>query len=609
MPKQDFKGFLLMHIARIERKIDELEKVSSQISRWRLGVFLGGILYSYFTINALNSFLYTLLLLTFIIGFIVLIDRHLKVEKVLEKFKYLKQIKEEHVARFDLDWQRIPQKHLSNEHTKHPFGADLNIFGKQSLIQLLDTSIYEGGLSRLSNWLLDVDPDKERILERQKLVQELSELQSFRDRLRVEALYTKVKSSEKKWTMEQMLEWLRLPKKTGFILPLLITITLSVSNITLGILALTGQLSSAYFVLSFVSYLTALKLTSEKVKGLFDAAFQMEKLLGSFSNILSHVELFKVNDDKEISRFLRVYQEEKEKPSIILKNVRRFAVAASIQKDQLLGPVVNLFIPWNLYFSMRLENLKEELEPKLTRWLDKFYELEALNSLANFSFLNPEYSYPDFQNKSKFLFEATDLAHPLIKKEQKVANDFVVKSNQNLFLITGSNMAGKSTFLRTVGINLVLAYAGAPVNAKSLNTGLFRIFTSINVNDSLGDGLSHFYAEVKRLKQLIDELNKEDRLPLFFFVDEIYKGTNNRERFAGSAAFLREIAGKNGIGMVSTHDLELADLESEINQLTNWHFSESISNDKMSFEYKLKPGPCPSTNALKIMKIEGLPIE
>jgi DNA mismatch repair ATPase MutS len=408
--------------------------------------------------------------------------------------------------------------------------------------------------------------------------------------------------------MEQMLDWLRLPKKTGFILPLVIMFILSVSNVTLGILAMIGKLSSVYVVISFVSYLTALKFTGDKVKGLFDAAFQMEKLLGSFSNILSHVERFKASDDKEISQFLKVYQKEDEKPSVILKKVRRFAIAASVQKNQVLGPLMNLVIPWDLYFSMRLENLKEELEPKITKWLDKFYELEALNSMANFAFLNDGYSFPTFIKDTDALFTAEDLGHPLIPENQKVANDFEVYPGKDLFLITGSNMAGKSTFLRTVGINLVLAYSGAPTNAKSLNTGLYRIFTSINVNDSLGDGLSHFYAEVKRLRELLDKLNNDEDQPLFFFVDEIYKGTNNKERYAGSAAFLREVAGKNGIGMVSTHDLELADLESEIEALSNWHFVESIADGKMSFEYKLKSGPCPSTNALEIMRIEGLPV-
>jgi DNA mismatch repair ATPase MutS len=170
-------------------------------------------------------------------------------------------------------------------------------------------------------------------------------------------------------------------------------------------------------------------------------------------------------------------------------------------------------------------------------------------------------------------------------------------------------MAGKSTFLRTVGINLAMAFAGAPVQARSLSTNLFRLFTSINVKDSLEGGLSHFYAEVRRLRRLLDELESDHKLPLFFFVDEIFKGTNNRERFQGSTAFLKHVAGKNGIGMVSTHDLELASLEKEISQLSNWHFAETIEAGRMSFEYKIKPGPCPTTNALKIMEIEGLPID
>jgi DNA mismatch repair ATPase MutS len=170
-------------------------------------------------------------------------------------------------------------------------------------------------------------------------------------------------------------------------------------------------------------------------------------------------------------------------------------------------------------------------------------------------------------------------------------------------------MAGKSTFLRTVGVNLVLAFAGAPVNASSFTTRNFRVFTSINVKDSLEGGLSHFYAEVRRLRKLLDELEGEHSVPLFFFVDEIFKGTNNRERFQGSTAFLKNVAGKNGVGMVSTHDLELASLENEISGLSNWHFAETIENGKMSFEYKIKKGPCPTTNALKIMQIEGLPID
>ena len=597
------------HIARIDRKIELYTKLSSRISGARLTIFMLTLLFAFLASARLNDLVYSVILIGAVIAFLNLMGRHKKVEQFIEKLGFLKQIKEEQIARLELNWDGIPFRNINRDNfLNHPYAQDLNIIGKRSLFQLMDTSIYEGSSNVLSGLLLNQSREVEPIKKRQQLIQELAPLQLFRDKLRVEALFTKSKTGRYEWSMEQMLDWLRLPKKTGFILPLVIMVILSVSNVTLGILAIIGKLSSVYVVISFVGYLTALKFTGDKVKGLFDAAFQMEKLLGSFSNILSHVERFKASDDKEISQFLKVYQKEDEKPSVILKKVRRFAIAASVQKNQVLGPLMNLVIPWDLYFSMRLENLKEELEPKITKWLDKFYELEALNSMANFAFLNDGYSFPTFDKDTEALFKAEDLGHPLIPENQKVANDFEVYPGKDLFLITGSNMAGKSTFLRTVGINLVLAYSGAPANARSLNTGLYRIFTSINVNDSLGDGLSHFYAEVKRLRELLDELNEDEDQPLFFFVDEIYKGTNNKERYAGSAAFLREVAGKNGIGMVSTHDLELADLESEIEALSNWHFVESIEGGKMSFEYKLKSGPCPSTNALEIMRIEGLPV-
>lgn len=597
------------HIARIDRKIELYTKLSSRISGARLTIFMLTLLFAFLASGRLNDLVYSVILIGAVIAFLNLMGRHKKVEQFIEKLGFLKQIKEEQIARLELNWDGIPFRNINRDNfLNHPYAQDLNIIGKRSLFQLMDTSIYEGSSNVLSGLLLNQSREVEPIKKRQQLIQELAPLQLFRDKLRVEALFTKSKTGRYEWSMEQILDWLRLPKKTGFILPLVIMVILSVSNVTLGILAMIGKLSSVYVVISFVSYLTALKFTGDKVKGLFDAAFQMEKLLGSFSNILSHVERFKASDDKEISQFLKVYQKEDEKPSVILKKVRRFAIAASVQKNQVLGPLMNLVIPWDLYFSMRLENLKEELEPKITKWLDKFYELEALNSMANFAFLNGDYSFPTFDKDTGALFKAEELGHPLIPEDQKVANDFEVYPGKDLFLITGSNMAGKSTFLRTVGINLVLGYSGAPANARSLNTGLYRIFTSINVNDSLGDGLSHFYAEVKRLRELLDELNKDEDQPLFFFVDEIYKGTNNKERYAGSAAFLREVAGKNGIGMVSTHDLELADLESEIEALSNWHFVESIEGGKMSFEYKLKSGPCPSTNALEIMRIEGLPV-
>jgi len=169
-------------------------------------------------------------------------------------------------------------------------------------------------------------------------------------------------------------------------------------------------------------------------------------------------------------------------------------------------------------------------------------------------------------------------------------------------------MSGKSTFLRTLGVNLCLAYAGAPVDASSFQTTLFRLFTCIRVSDSVTDGYSYFYAEVKRLKALLVELEQPDGFPLFFLIDEIFKGTNNRERLIGSRAYIKALVGRNCIGVISTHDLELVKLADSIPQVTNAHFREEVIDTHMVFDYLLRPGPSPTTNALKIMQMEGLPV-
>jgi DNA mismatch repair ATPase MutS len=207
------------------------------------------------------------------------------------------------------------------------------------------------------------------------------------------------------------------------------------------------------------------------------------------------------------------------------------------------------------------------------------------------------------------LFRANGLGHPLIRDEKKVTNDFKIDKSGEVLILTGSNMAGKSTFLRTIGVNLCLAYAGGPVNARHMQTSLFRLFTCIRVTDSVTDGYSYFYAEVRRLRALLDALNQPEKLPLFFLIDEIFKGTNNKERLIGSRSFVKALTGRNCVGAISTHDLELVKLEGTVPQVRNLHFREEVVDGQLTFDYILRPGPCPTTNALKIMAMEGLPIE
>jgi DNA mismatch repair ATPase MutS len=277
----------------------------------------------------------------------------------------------------------------------------------------------------------------------------------------------------------------------------------------------------------------------------------------------------------------------------------------------LFGFILNIVFPWDFYWGSRLNHLKIKLQTQFPEWLDVCFELEALISLANFGYLNPDYHFPavkSAQSKSEMYFQAKQLGHPLIAAEQRICNDFDLNPTAQIALITGSNMSGKSTFLRTVGINLCLAFAGAPVNALECRTTLFHLFTCIKINDSVTGGFSQFYAEVRRLKILLEKLNSETEIPVFFLIDEIFKGTNNRERLIGSRAYTQNLIGRNGTGIITTHDLDLTRLAEIINNIQNFHFKEEVIDGRMIFDYQLRSGPCPTTNALVIMRLEGLPV-
>lgn len=606
--KQKLKEHFKDQTVRLGEMIRQMEKASTQFSYIRGGYFMVSVLALYLIAQTGNDGIFFTSLLALTGGFIYLIARHKRITDHKERMSFLKQIKEQHIARMELDWEKLPDYHFTKDIKAHPFAQDLHIVGDYSLHHLMDTSIYPKSSELLSDWLLNEYPDKKEIENRQHLISDLIPLSGFRDRIQVQAFMSQKQISDKDWNMEKLIRWMKDPKEVKFLGTLFILSALSIANIVLLITAIAG-ITGPWVLLTFVTYLVFYNFNSHKITELFEAGYQIEKQMSRFGKILVYIEQFSFSGNSSLQNFFKSLKDHEESPSKYLKQVSRLAGAASLQANQVLWPLVNMVLPWDMYFSMKMEALKKELAPKLEDWLDDFYELEALNSLANFSYLNPDCSFPEISEDSEVLFEANQLGHPLISDEERVSNDFLIKEDKDLFLITGSNMAGKSTFLRTVGINLAMAFAGAPVQTESLKTNLFRLFTSINVKDSLEGGLSHFYAEVRRLRRLLDELESGHKLPLFFFVDEIFKGTNNRERFQGSTAFLKHVAGKNGIGMVSTHDLELASLEKEIPQLSNWHFSETIEDGKMSFGYKIKAGPCPTTNALKIMEIEGLPVD
>ncbi|MDB4998132.1 MAG: MutS-related protein family 1, partial [Myxococcaceae bacterium] len=267
-----------------------------------------------------------------------------------------------------------------------------------------------------------------------------------------------------------------------------------------------------------------------------------------------------------------------------------------------IGPV----LMWDLNCAIALEGWRLHAGKNVRAWLSALAEIEALSSLAGFAFDRPDHVYPELSSSPNVV--ATALAHPMIPAKKRIANDLELDGPGRALVITGSNMSGKSTLLRAVGTNAVLALAGAPACATKMSIGDVRVVTSMRVTDSLEEGVSHFYAELQKLKMVCDMARGERTV--LFLLDEILHGTNTRERLIGARAIVRELVKRGAMGAVSTHDLAIGDLETELpGKVQNFHFEEQVVNDKMTFDYKLRTGVVQSSNALRLMKIVGLDID
>lgn len=559
---------------------------------------------------------------SFLIVFSVVAVYHRRVRDSITANGVMLNIKQIQVARIRLDWNQLARPSASAALVPtqggHPFETDLDITGDRSLHQLLDCAVTRGGSDRLRTWLLNPTPDPLTIYKRQSLVQELKGHSLFRDKLQLasavasqEAKLKPAKASQGiplQWDSNKLVDWINLAVRRDSVLSTVILLAMLAGvNISLIILAAI-DVAPHIWPIVFLVYLGLMIARQSQIASAWAELQELEKTLRRFRAVFHYLESRRYNNCPGLAEICSPFLDAAKRPSAEFKRLERLAAALGLRTNALLWLVVHALVPWDFYFTHRLNLLKGELADLLPRWLDAWYELEALNSLANFAYLNPAYVVPEV-NSGPARLVANALGHPLLKPEAKVCNDFALSESDEIAVLTGSNMAGKSTFLRTVGVNLCLAYAGAPVNAERLQVSLFRVFTCIKVSDSVQDGLSYFYAEVKRLKALLAAAEQENEPPLLFLIDEIFRGTNSRERLIGGRAYIRAMSRLPTLGLIATHDLELVKLADEIAGVTNFHFREEVRAGKMVFDYQLRPGPCPTTNALHIMRIEGLPAD
>jgi hypothetical protein len=381
-------------------------------------------------------------------------------------------------------------------------------------------------------------------------------------------------------------------------------------NAALFLLNLAGWLP-AYWVYSLVLYLAFYFANAGAVSGFLEAVVELDDELGKFRPALDFLETYPYGQRQHLRQLCAPFWGD-EPPSQQLRRIRWVTAAVGLRSNPVLGLLLNAVLPWDFLFGYLAGSLRQRAAATIPLWLDAWHRLDALCSLAGFAYLHPGYAFTEFLPvgaETEPILQASDLGHPLIPEGQRVGNDLTIPRLGEVLLITGSNMSGKSTWLKTLGVNLCLGYAGGPACAAALRLQPLRLHTCMRISDSITDGFSYFYAEVKCLRSLLEELREEHPLPLFYLIDEIFRGTNNRERLAGSRAFARALIGARGAGLIATHDLELAHLAESSPQVVNLHFRDEIADGRLVFDYMLRPGASPTTNALKIMQLEGLPVE
>ncbi|HEY7419967.1 MAG TPA: hypothetical protein VH593_32615 [Ktedonobacteraceae bacterium] len=609
--KQTYIALLERHITRLQRRIDILDKRSTRYSWIRVVIFFGGLFLTLLAWIVFSWLPGILLLVLTVVAFGIAARYHGQIDHSLTRHTVWLQIKSDHIARMKLDWSHLPSAEAYTPRDEHPFENDLDISGRYSVHRLLNVAISREGAQRLREWLLVTRPNTEVLRHRQALVRELTPLTSFRDKLTMNSLLAG-RDREQYLDGRRLLNWLQQRKPASSLLPWLLLLTaFHVLTVVLFVLNVLGLLAPLW-VGSLVAAVIVFLSTGEQRGDIFDEAVYLRYSFSTLSTIFSFLEKYPYGRYALLKQACEpFYREGGHGPTSLLRRTSQVADAATLKKNAMIWIAVNALVPWDIYCAYRLRQYKERVAERVPEWLDAWYELEALCSLANFAHLNPEYTMPevtDAPDASTTLLSAHELGHPLIPVEKKICNDFMLDEMGEVVIVTGSNMAGKSTFLRTLGINLCLAYAGGPVNAAALRTRPFRLFSCIRVSDSVTEGYSYFYSEVRRLHALLVEL-EQPGYPLLFLIDEIFKGTNNRERLIGSRSFVHALVGRNCLGIISTHDLELVKLADVLPQVKNFHFREEVVEGRMVFDYQLRSGPCPTTNALKIMQMEGLPVE
>lgn len=580
-----------------EGQLQQVKKQIFRISMLRLALFIAGIAGLYFFFNQ-TTLLIICICLTFLPLFILV--------KIHNRFFIRKEWLETQARIIQEELQALSGDYSSFEDGKeyvnpeHPYSFDLDIFGRRSLFQSINRTCTFFGKNRLAKWLQNHLHEKTSIEKRQEMVREISEHTLFREQFRVAGLVHHGQSSD----AEKIQAWSQSPAQylhAGWVKAFIWGVP--VINSLLLITSLAGWTSFSWLGLSFGIFLVLSFGIIKRATYIQETYGKQLKSLNGYARLIA---LAKAEDWKSagMQELMERFNLNGQSPIQALQQLSKELDRLDLRNNQFLYVLLEGSIFFQLQEIVRIERWKARYGQHISKWLETVGELDALCSLGTFAYNHPQYTYPELTEKP-FCFLATQMGHPLMPASQCVKNDATIPSRPFFLIITGANMAGKSTYLRTIGVNYLLACIGAPVCCERLKLHPNQLITSLRTSDSLSDNESYFFAELKRLKRIIDLLNQGKQL--FIILDEILKGTNSMDKQKGSFDLIRQFMQLKANGIIATHDLLLGSLIKQFpEEIRNYCFEADIKENELTFSYKLREGVAQNMNACFLMKKMGI---
>ncbi|MFC2124009.1 hypothetical protein ACFLU5_04285 [Bacteroidota bacterium] len=579
-------------------KLKILKKQTTWLAVSRILIFLTALAtLIYFISTEIQSGIWLTILISFPI-YIYLYINHQKTNRKIQYHETLISINKTEIKKLNGDFHDLDQgtEFMVED---HPYLKDLDIFGSNSAFQHLNGASTENGRKLLADWL-KYRSIKDEVHKRQEAVIELCNDPDWFQKFRAKGMLDK----ETENNDEDIVKFLSGFQDTTITRKhIILWISLLVVMITGTILVGINIIGVKVWITLLILNLLFLASIRSRIKTAYQSTRGAASVFKTHFNRIVLIENHDVNSEK-LNEIRNLLFSGITPASIALKRLNRILSSLENMGNQMYQ-IMNIFMILDMAILFNVDKWTRMYSVHLENWLMAIYETEALISLAGYTFAHPDYSFPQI-SEDNFTLQGTELGHPLIHPDKRICNDFSFSGSGNVAIITGSNMAGKSTFLRTIGLNMVLGLSGAPVCATSMTIPDILVFTSMRTEDNLEKNISSFYAELERIRQLLDHTSQETVL---FLLDEILKGTNSQDRHAGAISLIRQLKQTNSFGLVSTHDVDLARQMRNDKLIANYSFDSQIDGEQILFDFKLKEGICQNFNASQLMKKMGIKVD